>query len=423
MLDTCSRMRVRARLSDHKTLLAIMAGALALRVLYLFTVGRNEAGLGDWHFYTETATLLADGHGFIDPFAFNATGAEIPSAKHAPLYPVVLAPISLLGFEQWLAHRALGLILGPLTVGLIWLLGKRVGGPTTGLIAAAIAAVYPVFIAVDGALMSEVLYSPLFVGVLLLAYRLLDRPSARIAAVLGVAIALAALTRTEALLLIPCLALPVAWRAGGDWRGRGALAAAACVACTLTIAPWTIRNWSAFDRPVPISTQGGALLAGANCESTYHGDQLGHWDFSCISPTREENEALQSEIWRDEGLEYAGDHVGRLPLVAAVRLLKGWELYDPNDQVQYAEGRDRGVQRAGIVVYYALAALALYGAVLLRRRRETLLILAAPVILVSIASVTGYGFSRLRHAAEFSIVVLAAFAISSLRERRAARPA
>ena len=400
-----------------------MVGALALRVLYLFTVGRDEAGLGDWHFYNETAALLADGKGFIDPFVYDATGAEVPSAKHAPLYPIVLTPISLLGFDQWIAHRSLGLVLGPLTVILVWLLGKRVGGSTTGLVAAAIAALYPVFIAVDGALMSEVLYSPLFVGALLLAYRLHDRPSVWIAAALGAAIALATLTRTEALLLIPLLALPVAWRAGSDWRGRGALAAAACAACALVIAPWTIRNWSAFDRPVPISTQGGALLAGANCDSTYHGEQLGHWDFSCISPTREENEAVQSEIWRDEGIEYAKDHAGRLPVVAAVRLLKGWELYQPREQVQYAEGRDRDVQRAGILVYYVLAALALYGAFVLRRRGQTLLILAAPLILVSIASVTGYGFSRLRHAAEFSIVVLAAFAISSLRERRAARPA
>jgi len=304
---------------------------------------------------------------------------------------------------------------------LIGLLGRRVAGPRTGLVAAAIAAIYPIFIAVDGALMSEVLYGPLFVGTLLLAYRLHDRPSARVAAALGAVVALAALTRSEALLLVPLLVVPIAWRARPDWRGRATLIVTACVACALVLAPWTIRNWSAFDRPVPISTQDGSVLAGANCATTYYGELLGHWDFSCISPTRRENEAVQSEIWRDEGLDYAKEHAGRLPVVVAVRLLKGWELYQPREQVQFAEGRQKDVQRAGILVYYVLAALALYGAVLLRRRGETLWILLAPAVLVSIASVTGYGFSRLRHAAEFSIVVLAAVAITSLWERRRER--
>lgn len=410
-------MRERARQFPTR-LAAIALAALALRALYLFTVGRDVAGFGDWHFYNETAILLADGKGFIDPFTYAASGDEIPSAKHAPLYPIVLTPISLLGFDQWIAHRSLGLLLGAITVVLIGLLGRRVGGVRVGLAAAAIAAVYPVFIAVDGALMSEVLYSPLFVGILLVAYRLHDRRSRAAAASLGALIALAALTRTEALLLIPLLALPLAWRASPGWRGRAALAAAACVACALVIAPWTIRNWSAFDRPVPISTQGGALVAGANCSTTYHGELLGHWDFGCISPTRERNEAEQSEIWRREGTEYAREHLGRLPLVAAVRLLKGWELYRPRAQIQYAEGRQPNVQRAGIAVYYLLAALAIWGVVVLRRRAEPLWILLAPVVLVSIASVTGYGFSRLRHAAEFSIVVLAAVAITSFRAAR-----
>ena len=84
------------------------------------------------------------------------------------------------------------------------MLGHRAGGERLGLLAAGLCAVYPLMIAVDGALMSETLYGPLIAIVLLAAWRLLDHPGAWIALGTGAAIALAALTRSEALLLVPC---------------------------------------------------------------------------------------------------------------------------------------------------------------------------------------------------------------------------
>ena len=54
---------------------------------------------------------------------------------------------------------------------------------------------------------------------------------------------------------------------------------------------------------------------------------------------------------------------------------------------------------------------------LLRRRRETLLVLLAPAAMVTIMSFLGYGITRFRMAAEISIVVLAAVALVALVER------
>ena len=70
-------------------------------------------------------------------------------------------------------------------------------------------------------------------------------------------------------------------------------------------------------------------------------------------------------------------------------------------------------------VDYALVRLAIYGLVLLRRRGQPLLILLSPAILVTVAGALGYGITRLRMAADVSIVVLAAVAMVALLERLA----
>ena len=67
-------------------------------------------------------------------------------------------------------------------------------------------------------------------------------------------------------------------------------------------------------------------------------------------------------MWRDEGLDYASDHASRLPAVAAVRLLRVWDLWQPRRQVMFAEGREKRVTKAGVAVYFLLCALAIAGA-------------------------------------------------------------
>jgi len=176
-------------------LAAIAAAGVALRAVYLFTIGRHVTGIGDWHFYHWQANLIADGHGFAEPYKWRIEHRLSPSAGHPPLYPLALAAVSALGGTGELAHRCAGLVFGAATIALVGLLGRRVGGERTGLLAAALCAAYPLMIAVDGALMSETLYGALIAATLLAAYRLLDRPGARRALLLGALVGLAALTR------------------------------------------------------------------------------------------------------------------------------------------------------------------------------------------------------------------------------------
>jgi hypothetical protein len=182
----------------------------------------------------------------------------------------------------------------------------------------------------------------------------------------------------------------------------------------LLIAPWTIRNWAELDRPVLISTNDGTLLAGANCGLTYHGEDLGFWNIKCISERSIANEARQESRWRSEGASYAGDHLGRLPVVLGARLLRTFDLYQPRRMVRFAEGRSVRADQIGVVVYYLLVPFALFGGWLLRGRRGDLLVLLAPVALVVALSLIGYGIPRFRAPAEVTIVVLAALALERL---------
>jgi 4-amino-4-deoxy-L-arabinose transferase-like glycosyltransferase len=402
----------------------IAAAGLALRVAYVLLLAHRVRGSGDSFFFDSTANFIAKGYGFADPFPLiTHPGAPPggPSAAHPPLWSLVLSVPSLLGATGEVAHKLTTCMVGSGTIMAVGLLGRRVGGERSGLVSAALAAAYPVLVGADGTLLSESLFGLLVALALLASYALIERPTAGRAVLLGGAIGLAALTRSEGLLLIILLALPAAVMAALPWRARLGLAAAALAAMLVVIAPWTVRNVIRFERPVLISTNDGTLLAGANCDATYHGPDLGFWNFHCLTAgPAGEDESQQAARLRRQGVHYAAHHAGRLPVVLPVRLLRTWDLYQPVRQTRIAEGRNRWIDRAGVVCYFLLLPLAALGLIALRQRRPRppLAPLAAPVALITITSLLGYGVPRLRHAAEITLVVLAAAGIERLLERR-----
>ncbi|WP_028059691.1 ArnT family glycosyltransferase [Candidatus Solirubrobacter pratensis] len=377
------------------TLGTIVAAGVALRALYLFTVARHVSGVGDWWFYHWQANDLASGHFFVEPFRLRFNHQEFPSAGHPPLYPALLSVVSWLGGTSVMWHRAFGLVCGAASIALMGVLGRRVGGDRLGLAAAGVCAAYPLMVVVDGALMSETAYTPLVILVLLAAL-------ARRTFWLGAAIGLAALCRSEALLLLPVLAWPVLWRQG---IAKPALATLGCV---VVIAPWTIRNAVALGHVVPISTNDSTVLTGANCPKTYSGPDIGFWRFDCLAPRKADNEAEQSDIWRADGLRYAREHASRLLVVIPVRILRTVSLYQPRRQVLFAEGRWIHGEQMAVAAFYLLALLSFAGAVMLRRGGTPLWVLLAPAVVVLITVVIGYGHPRLRHVFEPSLMLMGA---------------
>lgn len=406
----------------------ILAGALAIRVLYTVLVAQDIPVIGDALTYHLLGENIADGKGFeraphpqLAPFEGWKPG--VPTAEHPPLFPLLVGLLTKLGATGYLAQKLLLCSVGTATVAFVGLAGRELAGPTTGLVAAGVAAVYPFLWVVDGSLMSETLYGALLAATLWLAIRFARRPSLGLAAGLGALVALAALTRGEGLLLVPLLLVPLAIRAGTAWRSRLTLAAVAVGAFALVLAPWTIRNLTVFEEPVLISTNGNAVFVGSNCDPVYHGTYTGLWNFNCYGRAPGGDESEQAVAYRERGFEYARDHAGRLPMVMAVRLMRAWDLYRPLQQAAYEslEGRSETASRIGLVLYYPLLLLAVAGAAILRRRRAPLWPLVAFPAMVSITAVAIYGVTRFRFAAEPALCVLAAVTLASLPAAAAAR--
>ena len=146
--------------------------------------------------------------------------------------------IDVAGGDSVNAQKVFTAFVGTATVLLIGLAGGRVRGPTVGLVAAGLAAVYPMLFQVDAALMAESLYAMLVAGFLFSIYRTLDEPSRLNWAITGALAGLAALTRTEGLLLVPFVMLPEALRRGGPtWRARGVALGFGVLATLVVITP------------------------------------------------------------------------------------------------------------------------------------------------------------------------------------------
>ena len=420
---------------------ALTLVAFGLRLAYALTVGGAE-DIGDDIWYHQVANGLADGRGFSDPFASllggrhvaGDAGDPIPTAFHPPFFPMLLAVFSKVGLTSYTAHQLVGCALGACTAAVAGLVARRLWDARAGLAGAGIAALYPQLVANDSTLYSESLYGLVIAVVLLAAIRFHDEPGRGRGIALGAALAAAAYTRQEALALAFLLAPWVAWRA----RPRDAALVLAVLA--VLAAPWAIRNTTTFDQPVVLASGEGAVIAGANLPRTYHGPLMGGWDFYGLYGTPAGrhpvlNEAVQSDRWRKEGVDYARDHAGRLPAVAAARIGRTWGLYPLNPreraaQVAFVQSKIRRVELAAYPAGFVAWALALVAAVALRRRGAMLWPLAAPILLVTAVSVVGYGDPRFAQAGNVAVVVLAGVgavvaadgAISRWR-RRAGRPA
>lgn len=409
----------RARLA-LLTLLGLAVRLVAARV------NRDWPVIGDALTYHLEAGYLAGGEGFRRAFE------DLPTAEHPPAHIVVLALADLLGIDGTANQKAYMGVVGTVTVALTGLLGRRVAGPRAGLVAAGLAAVYPMLFLPDAALMSETTSTLLVVVVALAAFGLADRRSIRAAALLGACIALAALARGEALGLLVLLAAPLAWRAGAGDRRRAAVLGATCVAAfAVVLAPWSVRNLTTFERPVLLSTNGDAVWVGANCPRTYFGELTGAWVFSCFGTKAPPgDEAEQAVVYRERGLTYAREHADRIPAVVLARLGRLLDVYRPWDQGVFfaaTEGRKPTLQRLGLIAYWGLLPFAVAGLVVLRRRGriDAVLVLLAPIALVVLVGAVVYGSTRFRTAAEPMIVVAAAVALDALlgrltRRRRAA---
>lgn len=409
-----------------RTRLAVIVAAGAIwRIVRLVVVKWDQQLLlNDSLYYSAQATQLTRGQWFREIFV------DHPGAEHGPLTSLVLAPFSWM--DDPVPWQRLGTVLiGIAVVGLVGVLGRRVGGPTVGLVAAALAAATPNLWMNDGLVMSESLATALTVAalwVLLVVREELGGAGSGLgghAVVFGVVVGLATLTRSELALFVP-LAWVVLGRSPAARRPIVRLGALMTVAAVLTVAPWTVFNVLRFERPVLLTTNDGTTLLGAYCDETFDGPHLAGWFIGCVieHPTWDPDlePSLRSARQRDAAFEYVRGRLGDVPPLAARRVARTFDLTAIDDLIaqDVGEERERWAVQAGIAAFWLLLPLAVVGAARVDRARRD--VLALPVVTTVAVSALFYGAHRFRTPMEPVVVVLAAVTLVALGRELVARP-
>lgn len=402
-------------------LTAIVLLGAAIRVAYVFSQQVHMPLPGDPLVFTLGAQGLARGLGWVDPY----TGFHPqPTASHPPLYTLWLWIPAFVANGHRLTQLTAMLwscIPGTATVLLCGLAGREIAGRKYGLIAAGLAAVYPGLWVYDGLLLSETMAMFTVAGVILFAYRYWNRPSPARVAWLGAWCGLAALSRSElvlsfVLVLVPLVLLTRRRR----WTVRvGWLAMAAAIGVAV-ISPWLIFNAGRFHHRVLITTSAGRTMVAANCHDTYSGPKLGFKSYPCLSAAfhahigADFDESDRDVQFGAMARQYMKDHAERVPIVLAARWGRILQLYQPRQEIDlngYYHVNGRVGTELQFWSFYLVAALAVVGAFVLRRRRIAIFPLLALPAIALIAVATTFAQWRYRATAEPALVLLAAAAL------------
>ena len=389
----------------------IVVAAAVVRLLHLATKWNRPLQLNDSVWYSSMASGLRHGE-----FFRHLVVEGDPSAEHPPLAAILMTPGSFL--PNWVqGQRLTTVVAGVVGVGLIGLLGRRIGGARVGLLAAAIAAVYPNLWMNDGLVMSESIAMAIVVGALLMLHTLLQRPSWPVAAGAGALLGAAALTRSELALLVPLAAALVI--AHGRSRAAVLRAGAVVGVAVVVMAPWAAVNLARFERPVLLTTNDGTTLLGSYCDDIFSGANKGGWSVFCVfdAPDPGGDDSVRSAAQRSIAIGYARDHVRDLPGVVVARVARALDLYGLDDMVHgdVGEEKPRVFIWVGIVGWWLLMVPAAIGLTLVRRRDRWLL--ALPLLSGATATVLFYGGHRLRAPAEPVVVILAAVTLCKIWQR------
>ena len=240
------------------SLALIVVVAMGVRVAFAWDQARKISPevLGIVPFQQETGNIayaLAVGKGFSNVFR-TETG---PTAWLAPVYPsIVAATFKLFGVftaRAFFACVALNILFSAAASVPIFFAGKRIGGLGVGAGAAWLWAVFPSAVMMPFEWIWDTSLSALIGGLLLWAtLELAESEKWLDWSVYGVLWGLALMTNPALGLLLPFLLGWAALRGRGEsslrWK-QATLAASVAVLCCV---PWTIRNYVAFHRFIPV---------------------------------------------------------------------------------------------------------------------------------------------------------------------------
>jgi 4-amino-4-deoxy-L-arabinose transferase-like glycosyltransferase len=237
----------------------IAGAAFFLRLAARLCQGIDSFWVNGYTLFFELAQSIAAGKGV-------ALANGVPTAFRVPLYPILLAGLTLGHRWFWPIAIAQSLI-GAATVVYAGMLASQIfdgaHGRMAAIVAAVITAVYPYYLAHDAALQETSLFTLLTLMTVVLALRTVRTGTLVPAALCGVVLGLDVLTRSPMALfaLIVPVWLVIHGRFGRKRLARGLLCAGLLF---LTVLPWLWRNDRLFGVPVLTTEAGYELWNGNN---------------------------------------------------------------------------------------------------------------------------------------------------------------
>jgi hypothetical protein len=400
---------------------------LAIRLSYALLATQPPIPPGaDQYYYQGQATLLTHGYWWVVPGSVARGSPGIPGIAHPPLFSAVLGVADELGLHGNNGQRTFLCILGVGAVIFCGRIGARVAGRAGEIVVTWVAVILPGMWIYNGEVLSESITVPLVAATVLAYYRLRERPARSRAVVLGVLVALCALTRPE-LLLLAVLFAPF-WLPLRPAASRFTLSVVFGLTIVVLVGPWVGRNLHDYRDAEVLSSNFGSVIVGANCGPTYSGALLGAWDANCATSLHPPpgDASTVDAYYRSAGVHYAREHKGRVPAVVVARLGRAFGVWPAPDASVTWNATAAGVWPRWsswiyLVTWWISIPFVVTGAVLLRRRRVIAWPLVSLIALYLVVSAALYADPRFASSCQPALAVLIGVGLTSVVSRVASR--
>ena len=406
----------------------VFLGALVVGLVMVLVIFRHQNLVDanfDPYYFGKMGKSISEGHGF--------AGFGSLIKRRAPLYPLVIGGLYVIFGEHERVVLLAHCVFFAATCALVFDIGRRVFNRRTGALAAAACILHPMLLRYLPSLHLEIQLTLLITLVLWLMVRFHERPTIVNGFLVGLAAGLATLTKAVVLFypVLFALGIALAYRAARrrgehDRRTPWVPLALMLVTTGFTILPWTIRNYQVTGHIVPVSS--------GTSDAFLRGFVFSRTEFITLEkPPYTDAENESSNYFR------------------ALAASKGteWEKDDyETDQILNAEAKRRllheplGVVRKSVVgvftFWYQLTSLknsllalvlaaaawlfAIFGWRRARREGKPAWLLFLPVLYLNISLALLLALGRYSVPILPALVVLSAYGLDGLLDRRRARP-
>jgi hypothetical protein len=266
--------RYRSRERTHLFWAVLTALALRLLVVGFFYQDFLAPGRDHWEFGFEIGKIaysIANGHGFSNPY-WVETG---PTAMMTPVYPYLMSGVFLLfgAYTKAAALAVLGfnVLVSALTCIPVFFLAQNSFGRATAIGAVWTWALFPYSVYFSASSMwYHSLVALLLALILLIASHLETHTCLWMWVAFGLLWGVAALTTPVVLAVLPFLGGWVCYRLHCNGKSWKIPAATAVLALLATAAPWTVRNYRVFQKPVFLKDNFWMEVCIGNLGNTVH---------------------------------------------------------------------------------------------------------------------------------------------------------